>query len=296
VLASASGPSDVPLAANVVGQPAHGALTLDDDGSFTYMPASGYFGGDSFTYRAGDPSGNYATAQVTLTVAAPPSASISTPPGGGTYTVGQAVSTAFSCSEGAGGTGLSSCADSTGAKTKSGGVGSLDTSIVGLHAYTVTAVSQDGLTSSASTSYTVVPAPPNDPGEPPNRPPNDPKGPPRKFELSLSVERESLLELLRTQKLVVAATVNEAATLALAGSARLKIHVRGKMRTQPVALFKEKTVGFVEPDEQKVTLVLSRRGRETLRRLSRLRLMIAGQATNPAGEPVRRTVALTLER
>ena len=295
-----SGPSGVPRVASVVGPPAHGALTLGDDGSFAYLPASGYFGGDSFTYRAGDPSGNYATAQVTLTVAVPPSASISTPPTGGTYAVGQAVPTAFSCSEGTGGTGLSSCDDSAGAKTKSGGAGNLDTSTVGLHAYTVTAISKDGLTSSASISYTVVPAPLNDPGEPPKKdpdePPSDPEGAPLKVELSLSVERKSLLELLRTQKLVVAARVNEAAKLVLAGSARLKVRVGGEVRTKFVAVFKRKTVDFVKPDEKKVTLVLSRRGRETLRRLPELRFMIAGQATDPAGETVRRTVTLTLER
>jgi hypothetical protein len=68
------------------------------------------------------------------------------------------------------------------------------------------------------------------------------------------------------------------------------------MRRKVVAVFKRKTVGFVKPDRKRVTLVLSRRGRETLRRLSKLRLVIAGQATDPAGETVRRMVALTLER
>jgi VCBS repeat-containing protein len=34
--------------------PAHGSLILNDDGSFTYVPAADYNGPDAFTYRAGD--------------------------------------------------------------------------------------------------------------------------------------------------------------------------------------------------------------------------------------------------
>jgi hypothetical protein len=293
VLAGVSGPSGVQLSASVVSPPPHGSLTMEDDGSFTYAPASGYAGGDSFTYQAADPTGNYATAQVTLSVAAPPSASISTPAGGGTYAVGQSVPTGFSCSEGAGGTGLSSCNDSGGTKTASGGAGHLDTATLGAHAYTVTAVSKDGLTGSSSIGYTIVPA--LQPPDVPRVPPDVPQGPPLKINLSLGIERESPSKLLRTGKLVVAARVNEPARVALSGSAELKDPARGEGQTRLVTVFKGKTVSFVEPGEKKATLVLSRKGREALRGLPKLRLAVAGKAIDTAGETMTRTVALILQ-
>ncbi|HEU4945045.1 MAG TPA: Ig-like domain-containing protein, partial [Solirubrobacterales bacterium] len=285
VLAGASGPSGVPLSASVVSPPGHGSLTLDDDGSFTYVPTSGYVGGDSFTYRVADPSDNYATAQVTLTVAAPPSASIAAPSAGGAYAVGQPVPTVFSCSEGAGGTGLSSCNDSSGAETASGGAGNLDTSTVGLHTYTVTAVSKDGLSGSASFTYTVVPAP---------EPPDDPEPPPLIVDLFLGVEKKSLRELLRSRTLAVATRVNEAARVTLAGKAELDARRGG--RTRLVAVFKGKTVSFAGPSEKKVTLMLSRKGREALRRLPKLRFAIVGKATDTDGETTTKRVTLTLQR
>jgi VCBS repeat-containing protein len=58
-----------PLTAVLNSGPSHGTLTLNADGSFSYRAASGYFGLDTFTYRACDASGalgNVAT--VTLTV------------------------------------------------------------------------------------------------------------------------------------------------------------------------------------------------------------------------------------
>jgi hypothetical protein len=301
VLAGVSGPSGVPLTASVDASPAHGSLTLEDDGSFTYTPAPGYLGNDSFAYRATDASGHHATATIALTVAEPPSASISAPATGGTYEVGQSVSTAFSCSEGAGGTGLSSCNDSSGAKTVGGGAGQLDTSTLGTHTYTVSAVSKDGLSDDASISYTVVPAPdpPEGPGAPPQgpgKPPDGPQQPPRRLNLSLGVGREPLSEMLRRGELVVVARVNEAARVVLAGSAKLRVPARGGTRTKLVAVLERKTVRFVKPGEKRVTLLLSRKGSRALRRLQTLKLAIAGEATDATGETAKRKVTLTLQR
>jgi len=86
--------------------------------------------------------------------AEPPTALISAPVSGHTYTPGKVVKTKFSCMEGAEGTGIESCTDSHGG---SGTKGTLDTSTVGFHTYTVTAKSKDGQTATASISYIVAP-------------------------------------------------------------------------------------------------------------------------------------------
>src|SRR4030095_8506749 len=56
------------LSAVLVSGPAHGALTLNSDGSFTYTPSANYHGGDSFTYKASDGSADSNIATVTLTI------------------------------------------------------------------------------------------------------------------------------------------------------------------------------------------------------------------------------------
>ena len=56
------------LTAIVVTQPAHGTLTLNADGSFTYTPALNFTGTDTFTYKANDGLLDSNTVTVTITV------------------------------------------------------------------------------------------------------------------------------------------------------------------------------------------------------------------------------------
>ena len=68
VLTNDTDPESDPITAVLVSGPAHGTLTLNSDGSFTYTPSSNYNGPDSFTYKANDGtnSGNTATASITV--------------------------------------------------------------------------------------------------------------------------------------------------------------------------------------------------------------------------------------
>jgi hypothetical protein len=75
------------------------------------------------------------------------------PANGAVYTVGQVVHSFFECADGDGGPGLKSCADQSGLPSGT----AVDTSTPGAHTFAVTATSQDGLTSSASVAYRVVP-------------------------------------------------------------------------------------------------------------------------------------------
>jgi VCBS repeat-containing protein len=54
--------------ASIVTNPAHGTLTLNSDGSFTYQPDQEYSGSDSFTYKANDGTTDSNTATVSLTI------------------------------------------------------------------------------------------------------------------------------------------------------------------------------------------------------------------------------------
>jgi large repetitive protein len=55
------------LAAN--GGPANGTVTVNSDGSYSYVPAEGFAGADSFTYTVSDGKGGTATSTVTVDVA-----------------------------------------------------------------------------------------------------------------------------------------------------------------------------------------------------------------------------------
>jgi hypothetical protein len=121
----------------------HGSLDTSTAGAHTY------------TVTATSTDGLTGAATIHYTVAGPPSASISSPAGGAAYAVGQAVDSSFTCSEGAGGTGVSSCLDQRGHPSGA----AVDTSTAGRHTFTVTATSKGGLTATASATYTVAGAP-----------------------------------------------------------------------------------------------------------------------------------------
>jgi len=60
------------LTAVKVSDPAHGSLTLNADGSFSYSSAAGFAGTDTFTYQASDGTVASTPATVTIAVTAPP--------------------------------------------------------------------------------------------------------------------------------------------------------------------------------------------------------------------------------
>jgi VCBS repeat-containing protein len=74
VLANDADVEGTPLSALLVSGPAHGVLTLNNDGSFTYTPDANYDGPDSFTYQARDGAADSNVATVSLTVTAAPDA------------------------------------------------------------------------------------------------------------------------------------------------------------------------------------------------------------------------------
>ena len=69
VLANDTNPNAGTLTAALVSPTAHGALTLNGNGSFTYAPGANYFGADSFTYKVNDGTldSNVATVNITVT-------------------------------------------------------------------------------------------------------------------------------------------------------------------------------------------------------------------------------------
>jgi subtilisin family serine protease len=80
VLKNDSDPDGNPLTAVLAAGPANGTLSLAADGSFTYTPRSGFWGTDSFTYRASDGKLASATTTVTLNIAQATSCTAPTAP------------------------------------------------------------------------------------------------------------------------------------------------------------------------------------------------------------------------
>src|SRR2546425_8902178 len=56
------------LSAVLVSGPANGSLTLNSNGSFSYVPAGNFIGPDSFTYKANDGPDDSAPATMRITI------------------------------------------------------------------------------------------------------------------------------------------------------------------------------------------------------------------------------------
>ena len=74
VLANDSDPDGNPLTASLSAPASNGTVSLGSGGGFTYTPATGYSGLDSFTYTASDGTATSAPVTVTITVNAAPTA------------------------------------------------------------------------------------------------------------------------------------------------------------------------------------------------------------------------------
>lgn len=78
VLGNDSDPNADPLTAVLVTGSQNGTLSFAADGSFTYTPSAGFFGTDTFTYRASD--GGLFSGVATVTITVTPAATLPPPP------------------------------------------------------------------------------------------------------------------------------------------------------------------------------------------------------------------------
>jgi hypothetical protein len=111
-------------------------------------------GQHTYTVTATSLDGQTAVSTITYSVAGAPTVRISTPVSNATYTQRQAVRADYSCAEGAGGPGLKPGNAGCAGTVSSGAP--IDTSALGTHAFSVTATSTDGQTTTTTADYTVV--------------------------------------------------------------------------------------------------------------------------------------------
>ncbi len=106
-----------------------------------------HYRGDTLNAPSSDDSSDEC---FTVTAPGAPTATIASPTDNAIYSVGQAVSASYDCTEGSGGPGIASCSG-----TNVNGA-PIDTSTLGAHTFTVTGQSRDGLSTTVSVRYKVA--------------------------------------------------------------------------------------------------------------------------------------------
>jgi hypothetical protein len=130
-----------------------GALSFGP-ASASPITAAGLAAGQPFTFKitATNPIGSSSASSNAVITASVPTVTITSPVNDGTITQGQVVDASYTCADGSGGPGIASC---------SGPVASgsaLNTQTLGEHSFTVTALSSDGYSATATATYDVVAA------------------------------------------------------------------------------------------------------------------------------------------
>lgn len=229
VLGNDSDPDGDALTAAKATDPAHGTVSMAPDGTFTYTPAPGYRGGDSFTYRAQDDGvgalSDLATVSITVGNSAPSAVGDAYAVTAGTTLSAATVLANDSDPNGdalnavlasgpAHGT-LALAADGTFAYTP-------DAGFTGRDAFTYSA--SDGSLSSGAVTATITvterPVPPAPPPPPPAPPPPVPPPPAR---------APAKLEVLRAG--VAAGRLDVLARITARASGRVTVRYRSSGRT-----------------------------------------------------------------
>ena len=151
-------PDGLPVDTETVAVNGNGTYTTPTGFTLASTAAAGTYQWNA-TY-SGDAGNNSAVdanspSEEVVVGAADPTVTISSPSDGALYVVGQNVASSFSCTDGAGGPGISTCLGQGNASSGH----QVDTSTAGTHSFTVTATSSDGQSGHSSVSYTVAAAP-----------------------------------------------------------------------------------------------------------------------------------------
>jgi hypothetical protein len=154
--------------------------------------------------------------------------------------------------------------------------------------YRAVATTDFGVKVGADQSFTSTPAAAPQPPPPPP-PAIDKKAP--KLTLKLGA-KTTLGKLIAAGKLRVSVTVDEASTVRVTSTTKVK--VRKKLRS--VSIGKAVNATFAKASKRTLTVTLSKAGKKILRTLKRATLTLTIRATDKAGNHSSRTIGMTVKR